>query len=134
MGPTGSGKTKLLIELATHFDGEIINSDKIQLYKGLDITTNKLPVHEQNGIVHHLLDKFDSAFGEITSAKFSSLASSAISGITARDRLPILVGGSTSYIYPLLSTRFDPDVARGSVTAEVSMLPFVHACLTTRAE
>ncbi|KAJ8419968.1 hypothetical protein Cgig2_025362 [Carnegiea gigantea] len=110
MGSTGSGKTKLSIELATHFNGEIINADKIQLYKGLNKTTNKIPVDEQNGIVHHLLGKFDSALGEVTQAEFSSLASSAISSITGRRRLPIVMGGSNSYIYALLSAQFDPNV------------------------
>ncbi|KAJ8420244.1 hypothetical protein Cgig2_030824 [Carnegiea gigantea] len=106
MGPTSSGKTKLSIELATHFNGEIINTDKIQLYKGLDITTNKIPVDEQNGIVHHLLGKFDLALGEVTQAEFSSLASSAISSITGRRRLLIL---------------FDPNVfTSGSVSQELS--------------
>ncbi|WMV28206.1 hypothetical protein MTR67_021591 [Solanum verrucosum] len=56
MGATGSGKSKLSIDLATRFfPSEIINSDKIQVSKGIDITTNKISINEQGGVVHHLL-------------------------------------------------------------------------------
>lgn len=49
MGPTGSGKSKLAIDLASHFPIEIINADSMQVYQGLDVLTNKVPLHEQNG-------------------------------------------------------------------------------------
>ncbi|XP_021899094.1 tRNA dimethylallyltransferase 2-like [Carica papaya] len=55
MGPTGSGKSKLAIDLASHFPIEIINSDSMQVYRGLDVLTNKVPLHEQKGVKHHLL-------------------------------------------------------------------------------
>ncbi|XP_065869311.1 tRNA dimethylallyltransferase 2-like isoform X2 [Euphorbia lathyris] len=55
MGPTGSGKSKLAIDLASHFPIEIINADSMQVYHGLDVLTNKVPLHEQNGVPHHLL-------------------------------------------------------------------------------
>ena len=50
MGATGSGKSKLAIDLASHFPIEIINSDSMQVYRGLDVLTNKVPLHEQNGL------------------------------------------------------------------------------------
>ncbi|KAH0756745.1 hypothetical protein KY290_020238 [Solanum tuberosum] len=57
MGATGTGKSRLSIDLAIHFQGEIINSDKMQVYKGLDIITNKITDIEKQGIPHHLLGK-----------------------------------------------------------------------------
>ncbi|GMH15206.1 hypothetical protein Nepgr_017047 [Nepenthes gracilis] len=116
MGATGAGKSRLSVDLATRFQAEIINSDKMQVYRGLDITTNKIPVHERLGIHHHLLGDFESSFGEFTPTQYRSHASSAISQIIARRKLPLVVGGSNSFIYALLSDRFNPesDVFNGS--------------------
>lgn len=58
MGPTGSGKSRLAIDLATHFPIEIINADSMQVYQGLDVLTNKVPLHEQNGIAFFLCFSF----------------------------------------------------------------------------
>ncbi|XP_059659353.1 tRNA dimethylallyltransferase 2 isoform X2 [Cornus florida] len=55
MGPTGSGKSRLSVDLASHFPIEIINSDSMQVYKGLDVLTNKIPLEDQKGVPHHLL-------------------------------------------------------------------------------
>lgn len=55
MGATGTGKSRLSVDLATHFQGEIINSDKMQVYKGLDIVTNKITHTEKQGVSHYLL-------------------------------------------------------------------------------
>ena len=55
MGATGTGKSRLTVDLATHFRGEIINSDKMQVYKGLDIVTNKITHAEKQGVRHYLL-------------------------------------------------------------------------------
>uniref|UniRef100_A0A803MTY2 Adenylate isopentenyltransferase n=2 Tax=Chenopodium quinoa TaxID=63459 RepID=A0A803MTY2_CHEQI len=111
MGPTGSGKSGLSIELGTYFPSEIINSDKIQLYKGLDITTNKIPVIERLNIPHYLLDEIDpKKQPELTPLQYRLRASSVISGISSRRKLPLLVGGSNSLIYALLSDRFNPDL------------------------
>lgn len=110
MGATGTGKSRLSVDLAAHFNGEIINSDKMQVYKGLDTTTNKIPFEDRLGIPHHLLGEVDSeAHSELTSSEFSSLAGKAVSEITARRRVPILAGGSNSFIHALLVDRFDPE-------------------------
>ncbi|KNA03253.1 hypothetical protein SOVF_211000 [Spinacia oleracea] len=110
LGPTGSGKSGLSIELGTCFPFEVINSDKIQVYKGLDITTNKIPMEERLGVPHHLIDEIDSEIhGELTPAQYRARASSVISGIAARGNLPLVVGGSNSLIYALLAKRFSPD-------------------------
>lgn len=123
MGPTGSGKSKLSVDLASTFFklSEIINSDKIQLYKGLDITTNKITLHEQHGVVHHLLGAIDSSYS-VSPSEFRSLASRYVSDITSRRKLPFIVGGSNSLIYALLTKRLDPksDVFNGPKPDPVS--------------
>ena len=55
MGATGTGKYRLSVDVATHFGGEIINSDKMQVYKGLEIVTNKITHAEKQGVRHYLL-------------------------------------------------------------------------------
>ncbi|KAG6410346.1 hypothetical protein SASPL_128404 [Salvia splendens] len=113
MGPTGCGKTKLSIDLLSRFfpSSEIINSDKIQAYRGLDITTNKIPLSDRRNIRHHLLGHFtpSDSHPEFTPSDFRSAASAAISDILSRRRIPFLVGGSNSLIYALISNKFDPD-------------------------
>ncbi|XP_019430145.1 PREDICTED: adenylate isopentenyltransferase-like [Lupinus angustifolius] len=113
MGATGAGKSRLSIDLVTHFFpfSEIINSDKIQLYKGLNITTNQIPIEERNGVPHHLLGEFDPANGEFTSSEYRRRAGELITDITSRRKLPILVGGSNSLIHALLVERFDPELS-----------------------
>ncbi|KAF8399117.1 hypothetical protein HHK36_014982 [Tetracentron sinense] len=107
MGATGTGKSRLSIELATQFPSEVVNSDKMQVYKGLDITTNKIPMHDRLGVPHHLFDEFDSLDGELTPAQFRLVASSAVASISTRSRLPLLVGGSNSFIHALVVDRFN---------------------------
>lgn len=113
MGPTGCGKTKLSIDLISRFfpSSEIINSDKIQAYRGLDITTNKIPLPDRRNIRHHLLGHFSpsDSHPEFTPSDFRSAASAAISDILARRRIPFLVGGSNSLLYALISNKFHPD-------------------------
>lgn len=110
MGATGTGKSKLSIDLSKQFPNvfEIINSDKIQLYKGLDITTNKLPLSDQHGIPHHLLGVFEQNHqNELSPFKFRTLAEGLISDITSRKKIPILVGGSNSFVHALLVEDFN---------------------------
>ncbi len=96
-GPTGTGKSDLGLDLAERLDGEIVNADSMQLYRGMDIGTAKLPVHERRGIPHHLLDVLD--VSEIaTVASYQRDARACIEDILARGRTPVLVGGSGLYI------------------------------------
>ncbi|KVH97596.1 tRNA delta(2)-isopentenylpyrophosphate transferase [Cynara cardunculus var. scolymus] len=117
MGPTGAGKSRLSIDLATRFfeNSEIINSDKMQVYRGLDITTNKITMQEQLGVPHHLLGAFDPTKSVITTSEFRKVASEIISDIKSRRGLPLVVGGSNSCIYSLVTKRYDPksDVFNG---------------------
>ncbi|KAI5316002.1 hypothetical protein L3X38_045178 [Prunus dulcis] len=101
MGATGTGKSRLSIDLATHLAAEIINSDKMQVYKGLDIATNKITEEEQRGVPHHLLGILDPN-EDFTATDFCDETSLTIESILGRDRLPIIVGGSNSYIEALI--------------------------------
>ncbi|CAI0458312.1 unnamed protein product [Linum tenue] len=118
MGATGCGKSKLSVDLsiACGYEAEIINSDKMQLYRGLDISTNKISIPERRGVRHHLLGDLDPADGELTPADFRDLAGAAVADIASRGKLPVVVGGSNSFIYSLLVDRFHPgsDVFYGS--------------------
>ncbi|XP_068331970.1 adenylate isopentenyltransferase-like [Pyrus communis] len=109
MGATGAGKSRLSLDLATRFPFfEIVNSDKMQLYRGLDITTNKLPLPERLGVSHHLLGEFDPLDGDFTPADFRAVAGQVVSCITNRRKVPMLVGGSNSFIHALVAERFEP--------------------------
>ncbi|KAI3433216.1 uncharacterized protein J3R85_007112 [Psidium guajava] len=109
MGATGCGKSRLSIDLASLFPSEVINSDKMQVYRGLDITTNKITPAERLGVPHHLLGSYDPDDGEMTPSQFRSLGHAAISSVSSRGNLPLLVGGSNSFIHALLVERFDPE-------------------------
>ncbi|KAI9078554.1 hypothetical protein K1719_039492 [Acacia pycnantha] len=111
MGATGCGKSRLSVDLATRCAcSEIINADKMQLYRGLDIATNKIPLDERNDVLHHLLGDVDPANGEFTPWDFRSAAGSVISDITSKKKLPIVVGGSNSLIHALVVDQFDPAI------------------------
>ncbi|KAL8531705.1 hypothetical protein ACS0TY_008338 [Phlomoides rotata] len=114
MGPTGCGKTKLSVDLASRIfpSSEIINSDKIQVYNGLDITTNKIPFSERKNVIHRLLGEFHptESHPEFTPFDYRSSASLAISQILSRGRVPFIVGGSNSFIYALLAKKFNPEL------------------------
>ncbi|XP_010511841.1 PREDICTED: adenylate isopentenyltransferase 1, chloroplastic-like isoform X3 [Camelina sativa] len=110
LGATGAGKSKLSVDLATRFPSEIINSDKIQVYEGLEITTNQITLQDRRGVPHHLLGYLNPEHGELTAAEFRSAASNAVEDITSRQKLPIIAGGSNSFVHALLSQRFDPKI------------------------
>ncbi|XAR52415.1 Adenylate dimethylallyltransferase [Bertholletia excelsa] len=118
MGSTGSGKSRLSIDLATRFfPSEIINSDKIQVYRGLDIITNKIPMRNRRGVPHHLLSTVDPSLQPFfTPSDFRSAAASIVTTIASRRKLPLVVGGSNSFIHALVTARFNPefDIFKGS--------------------
>ncbi|CAL5212248.1 unnamed protein product [Lathyrus oleraceus] len=101
-GPTGSGKSKLAVDLASHFPLEVINADSMQVYTGLDILTNKLPFSEQNGVSHHLLGTVNPNI-EFTAKAFRDSAIPIIDAILSRNHLPVIVGGTNYYIQALVS-------------------------------
>ncbi|XWS46794.1 hypothetical protein CRYUN_Cryun14cG0098800 [Craigia yunnanensis] len=104
MGATGTGKSRLSIDLATRFPAEIINSDKIQVHAGLDIATNKITEEEQCGIPHHLLGVINPNT-DFTETNFIDMASHAMASILSRSQLPIIAGGSNSYIEALVDDK-----------------------------
>lgn len=97
VGPTGTGKSDLAVAVARRIGGEIINADSMQLYRGMDIGTAKLPLAERGGVVHHLLDIWPVSRSAAV-AEYQRLARAAIADITSRGRTPVLVGGSGLYI------------------------------------
>lgn len=100
-GPTAVGKTKLSLQIAQKVNGEIINGDSLQFYRGLDIGTGKIQDHEMEGIPHHLLN-FLEADASYDVSYFVDDASHVIQEIRRRHHIPIIVGGSGLYIEGLL--------------------------------
>ncbi|MGH9176574.1 MAG: tRNA (adenosine(37)-N6)-dimethylallyltransferase MiaA [Vicinamibacterales bacterium] len=106
LGPTATGKSSLGLTLAERLDGEIINCDSTAVYRGFDIGTDKLPMHQQRGIPHHLIDIVEPTT-EYTAADYGRDAAGAIREIHARGRVPILVGG-TGFYYRALTRGLFP--------------------------
>ena len=124
VGATASGKTELSLDLAERLSGEIVNTDAMQLYRGMDIGTAKLPVAERRGIPHHLLDTQD-VREPATVAAFQGWAREVIAELRRRGAAPVLVGGSALYIRAILD-RFefqatDPEV-RARLEAELAQV------------
>lgn len=105
VGPTAAGKSALSIALAHALDGEVVNADSMQLYRGMDIGTAKLTVAERDGVPHHLLDTWD-VTEPASVAEYQRLARAAVDDILSRGRVPLLVGGSGLYVRAVLE-RFE---------------------------
>jgi len=101
VGATASGKTSLSLDLAERLGGEIVNTDAMQVYRGMDIGTAKLPPAERRGIPHHLLDTL-TVRDPATVAEFQRWARDAIAELRAARRTPVLVGGSALYTRAIL--------------------------------
>lgn len=97
VGATAAGKSDLAVELALALGGEVINADSMQLYRGMDIGTAKLTRAERRGVPHHLLDIWD-VTRAASVAEYQDLADAVIADITARGKVPVLVGGSGLYV------------------------------------
>ncbi len=122
VGATASGKTGLSLDLAERLGGEIVNTDAMQVYRGMDVGTAKLPPAERRGIPHHLLDTL-SVRDPATVAQFQGWARAEIAGIRAAGRTPVLVGGSALYTRAVVD-RFDfpgtDEVIRARLEAELA--------------
>ncbi len=101
LGPTGSGKSRLAMDLGSQFRGEIISCDSVQVHRGLDIGSAKIPVAERLAIPHHLIDAVDPG-DELTAGAYARLARQILQEVSARGALPIVAGGTGFYLRALL--------------------------------
>ncbi len=101
VGPTAAGKSGLSLRLAQSLGGEVVNADSMQLYRGMDIGTAKLPPGQRGGVPHHLLDIWE-VTRTASVSEYQRLARRAIEAIHARGRVPIVVGGSGLYVRAVL--------------------------------
>lgn len=108
VGPTAAGKTALAVPVAEALGAEIVSLDSMQVYRGMDVGTDKVPAGLRERVPHHLIDVADPG-DDITVAEFQSIARGAVEEITARGRLPLLVGGSGLYFRAVVDDlRFPP--------------------------
>lgn len=101
LGPTGSGKSDLSLCIARTIGGEIVNCDSLQVYRGFDVGTAKVPPAERYGIPHHLIDIAEPT-DLFTAGDYARLAEAKIREISARGRIPVVVGGTGFYLRGLL--------------------------------
>jgi tRNA dimethylallyltransferase len=133
-GATATGKSDIAIEVAQEIGAEIINADSMQLYRGMDIGTAKLPESERGGIPHHLLDVLD-VNQDSTVAWYQEQARATIIDIHARGKDAVIVGGTGLYIKAILDDLNFPDTdpeIRAKLEAEAE--EFGSASLFTRLE
>jgi tRNA dimethylallyltransferase len=100
-GPTGSGKSRLAIELALRLRGEVVNADSQQLYRGLEVATAKPSAAERAEVAHHLFELADAGDG-YDAARYVEAADAAIAEIASRGCVPVLCGGTGLYVRTLL--------------------------------
>jgi tRNA dimethylallyltransferase len=112
VGPTATGKSALGIALARRFGGEIVSCDSTAVYRGFDIGTDKVPPAQQGGIPHHMIDVAD-PLEDYSAARYAREAAAVIRDVSARGRVPILVGGTGLY-YRALTRGFFPGPGRDS--------------------
>jgi tRNA dimethylallyltransferase len=133
VGPTAAGKSDLGVALARAVGGEVVNADSMQLYRGMDIGTAKLPLAERGGVPHHLLDVWDVRH-TATAAEYQAPCRSVVDDLRSRGVTPVLVGGSGLYLRAALDDlRFpgtDPEL-RARLEADLASdgAPALHARL-----
>ena len=117
VGPTASGKTELAIRLAERFGGEIIGADSVQIYRGFDLGSGKPTADEQRRAPHHLVDRAEPA-EPFDAQRFAELAELAIAEIRARDRVPIVCGGTFLWVRALVRGLAPAPPADATIRAE----------------
>ncbi len=136
VGATAAGKSGLALDIAERLGGEVVNTDAMQLYRGMDIGTAKLPVSQRRGVVHHLLDVLD-VREPASVAEFQVWAREVIDDCLRRGVTPVLVGGSALYVRAVLDEfcfpGTDPDVrARWERALASAGTAALHAELAAR--
>ncbi len=116
VGPTATGKSDLAVELAATLGGEVVNADAMQLYRGMDIGTAKLPPERRRGVAHHLFDILD-VTETASVAVYQRAARAVVAELLAAGRVPVLAGGSGLYVRAVLDDLdfpgTDPQVRAG---------------------
>ena len=121
-GPTASGKTKLAVELAKIYDGEVISADSMQIYKEMSIASAKPTAQEMQGIPHHLIDILDTDY-QFSVAEYVDMAKRTIDDVYSRGKTPILCGGTGLYISSLIDNiQFDETSGDESLRQELLLL------------
>jgi len=124
VGPTAAGKSELSLRLASALNGEVVNADSMQLYRGMDIGTGKLAAADRAGVPHHLLDIWD-VTQTASVSEYQRLARAAVSDIHARGRTAVLAGGSGLYVRAVLDNLDFPGTEpalRARLEAELAAL------------
>jgi len=135
VGPTASGKSSLALHLAEQFCGEIVNCDSLQLYRGLDIGTAKPSPAERARVPHHLFDILDPE-EQFSAGEYARRGRAVLAEITARGRLPIVVGGTGFYLRALVDGLFagpgrNPELRERLREREIKKGPgYAHRILT----
>jgi len=133
-GPTASGKSELALRIAGRINGEIINCDSVQMYRGFDIGTAKLPESEWRGVPHYLIDILEPA-EVFTAGEFARRARRVMAGIAERGKTPILAGGTGFYLRALIhglspGPRRDDDLRARLAAREKRRAGSVHRLLS----
>lgn len=120
-GPTASGKTSLGVSLAQQLRGEVLNVDSVQVYKGVDIGSAKAMLQEREGVPHHLLDLVSPNY-QMNAGEYRKRALACAQEVSARGKLPVLVGGSGMYLTVLLHGMADVPPTPPEVRSDVAKL------------
>lgn len=122
VGPTAAGKTRLAIDLALEFGGEVISADSMQIYKGMNIGTAKPFVSEMHNVPHHMIDIVHPN-EDYSAARYAKEAGEVLRDVVSRGRLPIITGGSGLYVNALLyGSAFAPKPESNEIRAELLKL------------
>jgi tRNA dimethylallyltransferase len=122
VGPTATGKSDLAVQLALRLDGEVVNADAMQLYRGMDIGTAKITEEERHGVPHHLLDVLD-VTETASVAAYQRHTRALVERLLAAGRTPVLVGGSGLYVQAVLDDLEFPgtdEAVRARLEAELA--------------
>lgn len=136
VGPTASGKSALAVEVAQRIDGEVVGTDSMQAYRGMDIGTATPTSAEQRGVPHHMIDVWD-IDQAVSVVEFRDIARESIDAVRRADRIPVVVGGSGLYVRAVLEEldfpSTDPQVrAAWERELELRGAPALHAILAER--